>query len=126
MSDPLKRLRKKAKKGHRGWPLATMAFYGPDLSRASKVAVTIIPHQDAEPDEPRRWRLETGDVRTDPAVAEQILEFLEQSGAVSVVTASGIMGCPHEEGIDYEGEWCTDPKCAFWSGRDRFAGLTSQ
>ena len=37
----LKRLRKKARKGMRGWPVGTVAFYGPDLSRASKVAVGI-------------------------------------------------------------------------------------
>jgi hypothetical protein len=34
----LKRLRKKAKKGLRGWPLATIAFYGPNLSQATKAA----------------------------------------------------------------------------------------
>ena len=28
----LKRLRKKARRGLRGWPLATIAFYGPNLS----------------------------------------------------------------------------------------------
>ena len=39
----LKRLRKKARKGMRGWPAATIAFYGPDLVRASKVAVGILP-----------------------------------------------------------------------------------
>jgi hypothetical protein len=38
----LKRLRKKAKKGQRGWPVGTVAFYGPDLARASKVAVGIV------------------------------------------------------------------------------------
>ena len=35
----LKRLRKKARKGMRGWPMATIAFYGPNLSQATKVAV---------------------------------------------------------------------------------------
>jgi hypothetical protein len=35
----LKRLRKKAKKGLRGWPLATIAFYGPNLSQATKTVV---------------------------------------------------------------------------------------
>lgn len=30
-----------------------------------------------------------------------------------------ILGCPHEEGIDYpEGGSC--PQCPFWSGRDRW------
>ena len=41
----LKRLRKKAKKGLRGWPLATIAFYGPNLSQATKTVVGIIPSE---------------------------------------------------------------------------------
>ena len=32
-----KRLTKKAKKGFRGFPVATVAFYGPDNRRASKL-----------------------------------------------------------------------------------------
>jgi hypothetical protein len=59
----LKRLRKKAKRGMRGWPVATIAFYGPDLTRATKVAVGIIPSEDLEPSEMRDWQVETGDVR---------------------------------------------------------------
>jgi hypothetical protein len=59
----LKRVRKKARKGMRGWPVATIAFYGPNLSRATKVAVGIIPSEDAEPTEMRDWQVETGDVR---------------------------------------------------------------
>jgi hypothetical protein len=38
----IKRLRKKARKGMRGWPTATVAFYGPNLSQATKVAVGIV------------------------------------------------------------------------------------
>jgi len=34
----LKRLRKKARKGLRGWPIATIAFYGPNLHQATKTA----------------------------------------------------------------------------------------
>src|SRR5260370_10240684 len=44
----LKRLRKKARKGLRGWPIATIAFYGPNLSQATKVAVGIVPSENAE------------------------------------------------------------------------------
>ena len=51
-----KRLRKKAKKGMRGWPVATIAFYGPDLSRASKVAVGVVPHENAPATEMRAWK----------------------------------------------------------------------
>jgi len=115
----LKRLRKKAKRGMRGWPVATIAFYGPDLSRASKVADGILAYEDAEP-EMRAWQLEAGDVRSDPAIGLEILEFIEEAGALSVVMSDGIMGCPHQEGVDYEGEWC--PVCEFWRGRDRFTG----
>jgi len=40
--------------------------------------------------------------------------------------ADGIMGCPHQQGIDYDGEWCPSPDCTFWHGRDRFTGKVIQ
>jgi hypothetical protein len=43
-----KRLRKKARKGMRRWPVATIAYYGPNLSQATKVAVGIVPFENAE------------------------------------------------------------------------------
>jgi hypothetical protein len=122
----LKRLRKKAKRGMRGWPVATIAFYGPDLSRATKVAVAIVPAEDAEPAEMLDWSVETGDVRNDLAVLGELLGFIESQGALTVIIADGIMGCPHQEGIDYHGEFCPNPACAFWHGRDRFTGKMIQ
>jgi hypothetical protein len=116
----LKRLRKKAKKGMRGWPAATLAFYGPDLSRATKIAVGIVPSETAEPLELRSWQVDNGDVREDSAVAQEILDFIESHGVLSVIMTDGIIGCPHQQGIDYEAEWC--PMCEFWRGRDRFTG----
>ena len=68
----------------------------------------------------RDWKVDRGDIRADPAVARAILEFIERHGVLSVAMIDGIIGCPHQEGIDYEGEWC--PVCAFWHGRDRFTG----
>jgi hypothetical protein len=39
----------------------------------------------------------------------------------SVAMVEAIIGCPHEEGIDYPtGESC--PHCPFWKGRDRWTG----
>jgi hypothetical protein len=64
----LKRLRKKAKKGLRGWPLATIAFYGPNLSQATKAAVGIIPSENAQPEEMRAWHVLHGDIREDLSV----------------------------------------------------------
>ncbi len=51
----LKRLHKKSRKGMRGWPVATVAFYGPNLSRASKVAVGIVPAENADVTAMRDW-----------------------------------------------------------------------
>jgi hypothetical protein len=116
----LKRLRKKARKGARGWPVATVAFYGPDLCRASKVAVGIVPFEGASVDQLRDWTVEQGDIRTDAGVAAEILDFIAEHGALSVAMTDGIIGCPHQEGVDYEGDWC--PVCEFWHGRDRFTG----
>ena len=73
----LKRLRKKAKKGLRGWPIATIAFYGPNLSQATKVTVGIVPSENAEVKELRDWKIEHGDVRADHGIAREILEFIE-------------------------------------------------
>lgn len=116
----LKRLHKKAKRGARGWPLATIAFYGPNLSQATKVAVAIIPSEGAEAEEMQDWQITSGEIRDDAGVAQEILQFIENHGAHSVVMTDGIIGCPHQQGIDYEGEWC--PVCDFWRGRDRFTG----
>jgi hypothetical protein len=115
------RLQKKAKRGERGYPVATVAFYGPDASRASKVAVGIVPTEDAEVTELRTWSSETADLRNDVTTSNEVLAFVEEHGGKSVVMSAGIIGCPHEEGIDYpEGEVC--PDCPYWATRDRWTG----
>jgi len=117
-SSPLK---KKANHGFKGYPIATVAFYGPNDSRASKVAVSIINAADAEPSFLERWFLEEADVRTDPGITDQIVRFIQGHGVKSVSMADRIIGCPHEEGVDYpEGEVC--PQCPFWANRDRWTG----
>jgi hypothetical protein len=115
-----KRLGKKAKKGFRGFPLATIAFYGPDNHRATKLTAGIVLDADQEPVELRRWCTDAGDIREDPDTAEEILAFIDQFGVRSVAMVDRIIGCPHEEGIDYEGPVC--PHCPYWAGRDRWTG----
>lgn len=119
----LKRLRKKAKKGQRGWPVGTVAFYGPNLDRATKAVAAIVPAEGAETSEVKSWTTAEGDIRKDPAIAEEILDFLARHGALTVAMGDRIIGCPHQEGIDYEGEWCPNPACSFWHGRDRWSGV---
>jgi hypothetical protein len=115
-----KRLQKKAKRGFRGYPVATIAFYGPDDRFASKVAVGIAAGEGEETLALERWFSEGIDVRNDPEVGEAILRFIEQYDVKSVALTDGIIGCPHEEGVDYEGATC--PKCPFWANRDRWTG----
>jgi hypothetical protein len=74
----LKRLRKKGRKGLRGWPIATVAFYGPNLSQATKVAVGIVPSENAEVEELRDWKVDRGDIRSDPDIAREMLEFIQE------------------------------------------------
>jgi hypothetical protein len=112
-------LRKKAKRGFRGYPIATVAFYGPDDQVASKVAVGIVDREGADVSSLERWFSDEGDVRTDPTVEAAVVDFITQQGVKSVVISDGIMGCPHEEGIDYP-EATSCPQCPFWAGRDRF------
>jgi len=114
-------LTKKARRGFRGYPVATIAFYGPDARRATKVAVGIVRSEGGEPDPLERWFVEEGDIRKSPSVLEEVLELIEREGVRSVVMSDGIIGCPHEEGTDYpEGEVC--PMCPFWANRDRWTG----
>ncbi len=115
-----KRLAKRAKKGFRGYPVGTIACYGPDNRRATKLVVSIVEHDGAEPSEMRKWYTEDGDVRDTLEIMDETVGLLEQHGARSVVMPDRIIGCPHEEGIDYEGQTC--PQCPFWANRDRWTG----
>ena len=116
------RLAKKREKGFRGYPVATVAFYGPDDKLASKVSVGIVPAENADIAELERWTSDSIDVRNDPGIIQAVLHFIEQHGAKTVVSVDRIIGCPHEEGIDYpEGQSC--PRCSYWAGRDRWSGV---
>jgi hypothetical protein len=116
-----KRLDKKARKGFRGWPVATVALYGPNDKLATKLSVGIVPAPDAEPSDLRRWlSQDQSDIRANNRVAEEVLAFITEAEAKSVVATDRIIGCPHEEGVDYEGSTC--PFCPFWAGRDRWTG----
>ncbi|GBC59417.1 hypothetical protein DENIS_0356 [Desulfonema ishimotonii] len=115
------KLKKLLNKGFRGYPVATIAYYGPDDQSASKVAVGIIPYENAKPSKMKRWFNETKDIRKDRIVHNEIVNFIKACEAKSVVMADRIIGCPHEEGVDYpEGTKC--PKCPFWAIRDRLTG----
>ena len=65
------------------------------------------------------WTSQRADVRHDPIISLEVADYLQQHGAKQTVTSDRIIGCPHEEGIDYPmGRTC--PRCPFWAGIDRF------
>lgn len=102
------------------YPFATIASYGPDNRTATKLVVGVFkrPGQ-KEPDPMHRWFKPDGGVDKDPGIAAEIAAFLKELGVKQTVMADRIMGCPHEEGVDYpEGGTC--PRCPFWKDIDRF------
>jgi len=118
-------LRKKARRGFSGYPVATVAFYGPDDKVGTKVAVGIILAEGERPAFLERWFSEGRDVRSDHEVTERILKFIRSHKVKSVVMPHEIIGCPHEEAIDYpEGSPC--PQCPFWVNRNRWSGEVEQ
>lgn len=105
-----KALRDKAKRHWGIHPIGTIAFYGPDRSYASKVAVGIVPAADSPVETLERWFDRGLDVRIDREIGAQVQEFLRRNSVRSVVVSDGIVGCPHEEGVDYpDGQEC--PQC---------------
>jgi len=115
-----KKIANKARKGFKGHPLATIAYYGPTDKKATKVTVSIIAKENADPEPMKSW-FSDADVRNDALIMEELLAFIAEHSTKSVIMTDGIIGCPHQEGIDYpDGEVCQE--CTFWKGRDRWTG----
>jgi hypothetical protein len=109
----------KSKRSKSGGTIGTIAFYGPDNRHATKVAVGIVPEGATDVTLLERWFEDKLDVRVDPGIGKEVGAFLRKHGVQQVAVAEGIIGCPHEEGMDYpEGSEC--PLCPFWQGKDRF------
>ena len=114
-------IEKRAGRSPRNYPLATLAYYGPDDTRASKVVLGYYDRPDHLV-EMKKWFSDEDDLRFSPGVNQEILDYLNEHGIRVVATKDRLIGCPHEEGIDYpEGGVC--PECPFWHGVDRWTGL---
>jgi Protein of unknown function (DUF1186)/SEC-C motif len=101
------------------YPIGTIAYYGPDNLVATKLVAAVVKTPGAEPGPLHRWITQAGDVRQDSATAAAVKAFFRQHGVKHTVSSERIIGCPHEEGVDYpRGGVC--PLCPFWHNRDRF------
>lgn len=93
------------------YPLGTLVYFGPDDVTITKIVAIVILAMDLEPIL-RTW---TGpEISLDPDVAAGIGRFFLENKVTEVVMTEGIVGCPHDEGVDYSfGEDC--PHCPFWA-----------
>lgn len=116
---PITWLRKFAGRGFQGYPVATLAFYGPDDHKASKAVLGIIEPEGAEP-RLHKWFSDTRDkdLRYDVSLQNAWIGIIRRESAQTLAMAEEINSCPHEEGIDYPaGQSC--PDCPFWAEHTR-------
>jgi len=93
------------------FPIGTIAYYGPDDQIVNKIVAAVLPDEQTNPIL-KKWFGE--DVSQNPETAAEIGMFFQEQKVQHVIMTEGIIGCPHEEGIDYPiGESC--PKCPFWA-----------
>jgi len=92
------------------FPIGTIAYYGPDDKVVSKIVAAVLVDENTNPII-KKW---SGDgIAQNPETASEIGKFFQEQQVANVVMTEGIIGCPHEEGIDYPiGESC--PQCPFW------------
>lgn len=113
-----KLLTKKIRKGDKGYPVATIAYYGPTNTQATKVVCSMFANETAEPEPMKKWFSKT-EIRKSERTTGEILQFIAENNAKTVAMTDGILGCPHEEGTDYpDGGHCS--ACHYWRNRDRF------
>jgi hypothetical protein len=116
----LKPFIKKSNKGFNGHPIASLAFYGPTNRLATKLVMGIANNENSEP-ELFKWFSETVDIRSNAKILNEVTKLLAAHKIKSVSVGEKLLGCPHEAGLDYPGEWC--PQCPYWENRDRFTHL---
>lgn len=109
-ANKLLRQLRNALKEKKEYPIGTLVYFGPDDVTITKIIAVVIPHRESDPIL-ERW-VGQG-VSSNPEVAAEIGNFFTLNKVREVVMTDGIVGCPHEEGVDFPiGEAC--PDCTFW------------
>jgi hypothetical protein len=105
----LAHFKKAVRKGN--YPIGTIAYYGPNDQIVTKIVAAVLIDDKRDPII-KNW---VGDgIVEDQVIANEIGEFFRAQKVQNIIMTEGIIGCPHEEGIDYpSGESC--PNCPFWS-----------
>ena len=100
------------------YPFLTLAQYGPDDRRVTKLVLSVV-EEAKESEHTNLYRWIDADVKRNARVRAEMLRVAEGSRIRGVVYTRGVLGCVHEEGEDYPpGMQC--PYCPFWQNRDRW------
>ena len=95
------------------YPIGTIACYGPNDHRITKIVAAVFEYENAKPIL-ERWVSTT--VSNNPKVRLQIKALFDRHLVKSVIKMDGNLGCPHEEGKDFHmGKDC--PFCPYWAGK---------
>jgi hypothetical protein len=94
--------------------------YGPDDTTVTKLVASILDLKTGSAMDLKKWISSDGsDLRRNSKVMAEIVEYFNANKISETIIMPKILGCPHEEGIDYpEGQPC--PQCPFWNGKDRW------
>jgi hypothetical protein len=96
--------------GKTDFPIGTLVYFGPDDRTITKIVAVIIRTPEAEPII-KSW--EGPSIAADREAVLEIGSYFKDHQVGEVVMTEGVVGCPHEEGVDYPvGESC--PYCPFW------------
>lgn len=91
------------------FPIGALVYFGPDDATIRKIIAVVIPSRDSEP-VLKSW--DGPGVSSDSQVAAEIGQFFKYNQVSEVIMTDGIVGCPHDEGVDYPvGESC--PYCTY-------------
>ncbi|MBT4079348.1 MAG: hypothetical protein HOD58_11865 [Gammaproteobacteria bacterium] len=82
-----KRIAKQVKKGFKGYPQISIAYFGESSDFASEVIVTLTSEEDAEPQEQKL--ASNSDARKDEAIQSVLVKIIERSNANTVTEISG-------------------------------------
>ena len=93
------------------YPLGTIAYYGPNEQTITKVVAAVLPDEHSDP---VLMKITGNGVVEKPETAAAIGDFFQKHHVNHVVMTEGVIGCPHEEGVDFPiGEICNE--CEFWN-----------
>jgi len=94
------KLKKKAKRGFNGYPIATVTYYGPNDQLANKVAVGIILEEEGEVTALQKWFADEGDIRKNAKAMAEVIAFIAHHSAMSVISRACKSFCVNACGIN--------------------------